>query len=992
MHRQRPRLKGGVDIQLESAFSDGNWPLVVTLAEKRHRSLKDDYYDILKVCGQSQLDDPASKFAAVNAVQTYLKDGTVVKSDGVDLLEWATLDVTEEDDFLTTIGPLRVRAVKADPKNKYVGARNLESCLVHWDLHSAQQISAILCRSFPDERRYTFWNIAVTHLFSTSSQAPVDKRKLYGTLAQRQIERIAQAVEQEKSKSDDPSSRPANSLSEEEVLLLYEVVTTHGSRADFEKLINSVVFSPQQQFSQGSKEVLFRAIRKLKREGNWKAVFDLCESSLSLTDESGEPNLLASDLAIWRDFITAAGFLKHVNKDASKTVRELLMKLVQTPKLRPIYKKNLIMARVLAAFELSIDDDDDSLDGEQPNSTRLRELVRYIGNQNEYQACFDDVKVFIEQLDRTGIRYLLNSCIPHLHDSSVDEQHSHRLRLLGYKLKFFILTCPGSYTAVPGDELRFTCASCEAETEFQSCQKCFTVILQRSLDLYEIIAVESPDLLTSSAMSTDLVILIASCCIKLASANPDLPCSSLPASGFRYIIRGLLILERQLAFSPKNSQILLLLLQLHLLVGSAPRTTYLFEELAIKRTVMDSLAPLFYDRLTTVAPALLSPSDDMGYQLVDMLASHYQVSLKLRMPRRLTDALESDTYSSVLDIPRYITSLRHSCTRVMSLVEEIRSERMLGCPTWELLSHERFIEVTDDTKLKTVIDYGSFPSWDSASRVPIYARLRLGPVPTDRRMHISLLAEAFHDVLGYKPPSIYKVSAAAASIPERTFVLESLSHISNSFSKFIPGTNVDFTASEFVYFELVSVLSTVILLSAEGGREPSDTEAVCQLFDAATAAIDTLHTHVPYDDGKKGIEQTMSLLPNLHAVGMYRDAADAADLASRWILDFNNIEKERDRSGQSNLPKDVVAKAKELQAASAAARKQGKSWIASLETAVKAVDFGSTFRNWVFSTEDDGGEEVFVERFGQFIEDDFVADQVTRMRENVKGWKQVKWE
>lgn len=35
-------------------------------------------------------------------------------------------------------------------------------------------------------------------------------------------------------------------------------------------------------------------------------------------------------------------------------------------------------------------------------------------------------------------------------------------------------------------------------------------------------------------------------------------------------------------------------------------------------------------------------------------------------------------------------------------------------------------DVTDDTQLKEVIDYGSFPSWDSSSCPPVYSRLRIG--------------------------------------------------------------------------------------------------------------------------------------------------------------------------------------------------------------------------------------------------------------------------
>lgn len=46
MHRQRPRLRNGVDLQLQSAFHDGNWSVVVRLAEKRAKTFNDQYYDV----------------------------------------------------------------------------------------------------------------------------------------------------------------------------------------------------------------------------------------------------------------------------------------------------------------------------------------------------------------------------------------------------------------------------------------------------------------------------------------------------------------------------------------------------------------------------------------------------------------------------------------------------------------------------------------------------------------------------------------------------------------------------------------------------------------------------------------------------------------------------------------------------------------------------------------------------------------------------------
>lgn len=93
------------------------------------------------MCAESQLDDPSAKYGAMTALLTYVQDGTVKDADGIDLLEWATKELLEEEDFASTLGPLRVRAAKASPKDKSQTTRCLESCLLHWDLVSAQQVS-----------------------------------------------------------------------------------------------------------------------------------------------------------------------------------------------------------------------------------------------------------------------------------------------------------------------------------------------------------------------------------------------------------------------------------------------------------------------------------------------------------------------------------------------------------------------------------------------------------------------------------------------------------------------------------------------------------------------------------------------------------------------------------------------------------------------------------------------------------------------------------
>ena len=43
---RRPRLRNGVDLQLQSAFHDGNWAVAMRLAENRARTFNDQYFQV----------------------------------------------------------------------------------------------------------------------------------------------------------------------------------------------------------------------------------------------------------------------------------------------------------------------------------------------------------------------------------------------------------------------------------------------------------------------------------------------------------------------------------------------------------------------------------------------------------------------------------------------------------------------------------------------------------------------------------------------------------------------------------------------------------------------------------------------------------------------------------------------------------------------------------------------------------------------------------
>ncbi|KJZ80075.1 hypothetical protein HIM_00789 [Hirsutella minnesotensis 3608] len=987
MSRTRPRLRNGVDLQLQSAFGDGNWAVAIRLAEKRARTLQDQYFDIVKICAESQLDDPAAKLTAVEALRRFVKDGVVVKDvDGIDLLEWAVLDLIPDDEYADTLGPLRARAVKASPKDKVAATRCLESCLLHWDLVSAQQIAAMIDRSFPGERMFLFWNIAITHLLATSPQCPPEKQKLYGMLAHKQMERAAQLTEQARTtaSSDEPPTPPARSVqTEQEVLLLYDVTEAHGSPQDLEKTLASPVFSPVSQFRIGRKEPFLQVVTKYHSRREWQTVLDLCRECLSDADENDEPTLLASDVLVWRYFIDAAANLRSAVPDAVTQVQQVLLQLAKSKNLRPIYRRNILLARLWASFDLGSGDEPD-LTEEKPSSLRLRELIAFIDDQQASAACFDDIKSCVEKLDISAAKYLACQYVPQQADAARDAIAAARLHLLSIKLRFLVSTCPTSIIRIPGEQPASKCLICETAFETTMCTSCLTSISNSALEIQAQTSMElTGDSIADQEILPELALAVALCNLKLAF-NADRP-GLVPktSASLRHICRALFILEHQLHLTPKHGAISLLMVQLHLRLGSAHRAREIWDDLAVKRTIIDSLAPIFYDRLSTLSPAVLSPSDSWGQRLTETLKAHYAVSLKLRMPRRLIDAFEAGSYRSIMDMPKYVGDLRASCTRAMGLVEDSRTKRMLGIASSSVLDDVRFTEVFDELRLNEVIDYGSFPSWDCSSCRPVYEHLRIGPPPSNERCHLSLLAEAFHDVLNYKPPSVYK-AAAATGPSDQTFVLEMMARIGHSFSKFLRQAGRKCTAAEMLYFESVSLLCTLITICTTSKRASPLPDVLEHIVDSLRAALETLSLALT-PSGDDETEQAAALLASLHDVAMLRETAAAVSMTMGWILDYNERAKERDRSGNSNLPKDMVALIKGLRAAAAAELARGRDAIRDLKghAGVMGRDGVARLRRWAL-----GGDDALA----AIVEDGTVFEVVESWRLGVEGWQGVKWE
>lgn len=253
----------------------------------------------------------------------------------------------------------------------------------------------------------------------------------------------------------------------------------------------------------------------------------------------------------------------------------------------------------------------------------------------------------------------------------------------------------------------------------------------------------------------------------------------------------------------------------------------------------------------------------------------------------------------------------------------------------------------------------------------------------NRRSHLSLLAEAFQQTLSYKPPTFYKVPVAGSATDEK-YVLETLGQISNSLAKFLPGAASVLTESELQYFEVISLLSSLVPLCAD--RVASISELLAQFSSAVIASLQSQSDYLSALGQGSTVGDTTSLLQSLHRIIMLRDTAVAVKAASQWISIFNEKQKERDRSGQSNLPKEVVAQTKALGVAAEETLKQCKTFIMRLTQDTKPGGVVERdIKKLVF-----GGEEGKL--LTGVVTDSTVLELVGSWRKSMAGWQGVQWQ
>jgi hypothetical protein len=101
-------------------------------------------HQALEVAARSQGDNPADQSAGKEAVLKMVADETIIKDiHALNLYDWACSNA--DFDYSTTVGVLRMRLIKAVPKDSYASSSCFKACLQHLDWTHTQQV-LFLCK------------------------------------------------------------------------------------------------------------------------------------------------------------------------------------------------------------------------------------------------------------------------------------------------------------------------------------------------------------------------------------------------------------------------------------------------------------------------------------------------------------------------------------------------------------------------------------------------------------------------------------------------------------------------------------------------------------------------------------------------------------------------------------------------------------------------------------------------------------------------------
>ena len=379
-----------------------------------------------------------------------------------------------------------------------------------------------------------------------------------------------------------------------------------------------------------------------------------------------DPSMITAHWSLLQDvvdtYVSSRLLMPQKKLSELETFRKTLEGLSVDSSLPQLDRRNV----ALALLRLQMGDGSPQVD----KSTSLARYVDIFGNQ---RWCFNDIKPYFERLDygsrRRFLHRLGNTGSTSNATRKIDAVSTKDLdttravveelgaQMLATKAHLVHWTIPKDLgdTGTPLPEITMAQRVYEMSKAVSDCQK------------------SCPGLLKDAHgwIVADTVVIAAQYLLRNHTSASAPIASQQPRAGTVNLIQAMALMEEQLAHQTFDQTAVLLLVRTHLLLGNVDRSSKLWKELAVKRATLDSLGPLFHDRVSTITPTI----DGLDVCLADF-ASNPHPSVQYRTCLPVFTALSRGNLDSAANCLDHLVNSRRSFSRVMAVVE---NNRMVRC-------------------------------------------------------------------------------------------------------------------------------------------------------------------------------------------------------------------------------------------------------------------------------------------------------------------------
>ncbi|KAI3322147.1 hypothetical protein HD806DRAFT_523531 [Xylariaceae sp. AK1471] len=1019
------QLKHSVDIQLDHVFHEGQWTVAANLARQRHKSTKDEYYRAVEIAAKSRGDNPTDHAIGEEVVQTMVNENTTIKDvDALDLYEFAIHGLSM--DYTKTIGVLRVRLVKSLPKDQNAGLKCLEACMWYSDWENAQEIAVSLNKNFPLERKYLFYNILTTILVAASDSTHENKKKLFPNLAKAQADK---AFNLRPTAGQKETSLGQLEISQNELLLWLEIRIRFGSPQENLKLLSLPLWNPLVFLERGLTDAYQLAMILLCQDNQWdefirvaNAVFDkviligkekpAAVESTGNKDKISRPSVddiinerymnAAREWATWVSMLDAANhhsnhqkFLKAFRKKIEKVVPVLR----DYKRMSPVFEKNY--DRILLAISFARASMATVSDGIELGVNKVYRLVELSHKILRDPSGFATLKPFLRELNKEETANYVRALGTTDIDETKDLGMFDDLLLVALRLRvmFFEVT-----SLKAGEECQF-CNS--VANDGPDCKTCIKSIAKRAFEAFRLgLKDESVSQIVQNEIEdplSNLAVLGSICLLKIAGAGRRnwqyKKESPLYNTDLQLFLQAVVWLDFYLRKTPRNDALRLLLVKMYLMMGCVTQALQVWNRFDVKNTLLECLGSLCLDRLASISPAHFVPGSSRHSNFADAFLRHFESAIQKKYPDTVTKTLQNGSYAQLTEIIKLVQEQGRNCVLVLAVVENRRGMRLKSGRSESAIEDEPLIgSLSPNYQLQDGTDYTPFPNWG-------------GPY-SNRRCHLSILAERFIDLVCYVQPKDFKPSKAnqllhadwhAANSSCKTFQ-ENLDTL--LYGEEYENDN-DLTDPETWYFRVVTELTKFVKLLLEHVLlETSTKQAREEILAVVKRTLMILgyqtQGFLSVPDGIPTKMHTLHGVAALHAMGMLRESSLATKNTVQYISAAIDRVKATDKSRGANEVAWLSPELKKLSAAATLADTQMKDRVKKLSDNLHTSGWVDRLEDWAFGDTavlyeaDSDFKSEMVSRFAEVIpKESFEAwaiDVADSWRDVVKGWSAVKFD